>query len=596
MSHEIRTPLNAVIGLSELTLGEGDLREETKANLEKIIGAGSTILSIVNDILDISKIEAGKLELYPTQYEIPSFVNDVATLNMVRIGEKPIVFRLFVDERLPALLYGDDLRVKQIFNNMLSNAFKYTNAGSVEWRISFERDGDDIWLLSTVKDTGRGMKPEDVRKLFSDYNQVDVQANREIEGTGLGLAITRRLLALMDGTVTVESEYGKGSAFHVRLRQTLVSDAPIGLETAQNLMSHRYAFAKRGARTELTRVNLSYAHVLVVDDIATNLDVAKGMLQRYGLNVDCAESGPKAIEMIKAETPRYAAVFMDHMMPGMDGIEATRVIRKEIGTEYAKNIPIIALTANAIVGNEAMFLSKGFQDFISKPIDMARLDAALRDWVRDKSREEELLSDMEEETGASPLLGVTIEGIDTQRALERFGSGGTALTDIWRSYSVNTRPLLARLREYLEAGDLADYAIVVHGIKGSSYGVFAQEAGASAEKLELAAKAGDREAVAAGHPAFEARIEALLANIDRALEEISAASMAVAAEPDPAILLELREACGAYDIDAVDALMERLEAFRYGRGGSLVAWLRDKVDNTAFEEVSGGAWPEITEG
>jgi CheY-like chemotaxis protein len=361
-------------------------------------------------------------------------------------------------------------------------------------------------------------------------------------------------------------------------------------------MGHRYAVARRGPPTKLARLNLSYAHVLVVDDIATNLDVAKGMLRRYGLKVDCAGSGPQAIEMLKAESPRYAAVFMDHMMPGMDGVEAVRIIRGEIGTDYARGIPIIALTANAIVGNEAMFLSKGFQDFMSKPIDMARLDAVLRDWVRDKSREEELISEEEEAASSALLAGVSIDGIDTKKALERFGSGGTTLKDVWRSYCVNTRPLLARLAGYLEAGNLADYAIVVHGIKGSSYGIFAQEVGAEAEKLENAAKNGDRETVAAQHPALEEHIEALIKNIDRALEEIDAAYKTVAAEPDPALLQELREACRAFDIDAVDALMEQLEAPRYERGDGLVAWLRNRVDSTAFEEISCGEWPEITEG
>jgi CheY-like chemotaxis protein len=476
--------------------------------------------------------------------------------------------------------------VKQVFNNLLSNAFKYTDSGTVDWTLTYERDGDYVWLVSDIKDTGRGMKPEEMEKLFSDYNQV--AANRLIGGTGLGLSITKRLAEMMDGSITAESEYGKGSVFHVRLRQILASDAPIGPEAAQNLMSLRYTLAKRGAQTKLARIDLSGSHVLVVDDIPTNLDVVRGMLRPYNLKIDCANSGPQAIEMIGAGEPRYSAVFMDHMMPEMDGIEAVRVIREEIGTDYAKTVPIIALTANAIVGNEEMFLSKGFQDFISKPIDMAKLDAAIRCWVRDKSFEEMYLPPEEENPRLSSL---TIEGVDTRGALERFGSGGTVLTDVWRSYAINTRPLLARLREYLESGRLADYAITVHGIKGSSYGIFATAAGRAAEKLEAAAKDSDLEAINAGHAAFEEIVETLIHNLERVLGELDAsADKQTRPEPDPALLRELREASAAYDMDRVDHAMETLEAFRYERGGELIGWLREKVDGIEFEELASGDW------
>ncbi len=385
MSHEIRTPLNAVIGLGELTLEDRSLSPETASNLEKICGAGSTILGIVNDILDISKIESGKFEIFPARYETPSLINDIVTLNIVRVEEKPIEFRLVVDENLPAELYGDDLRIKRIFNNLLSNAFKYTHAGTVEWRLGFERgEGDAVWLVSSVRDTGIGIREEDMPRLFSDYNQVDMRTNRKIGGTGLGLAITKRLAEMMDGGIAVESEYGRGSAFSVRLRQMLVSSEPIGRVVAGNLMRLRYAVAKRDRNAQLTRAKLPHARVLVVDDVVTNLDVVRGMMKPYEMKIDCATSGRQAVEMIRAEKRRYNAVFMDHMMPGMDGMEATRIIREEIGTEYARTIPVIALTANAIVGTEAMFLNSGFhfQDFISKPIDMAKLDAVLRRWVK----------------------------------------------------------------------------------------------------------------------------------------------------------------------------------------------------------------------
>ena len=594
MSHEIRTPLNAVVGLSELMLDSGELGGEAEDKLEKIHNSGMTILSIVNDILDISKIESGRFEMYPTQYDTPSLINDVVTLNIVRIGEKPVTFRLYLDENLPGTLLGDDLRVKQVFNNLLSNAFKYTEAGTVEWRLAFEREGDSVWLVSSVRDTGIGIKPEDVQKLFADYYQVDKTTNRKVEGTGLGLAITKRLVGMMDGTITVESEYGKGTAFYLRLRQEAASDLPIGKAVADSLMNLRYTLSKRDKIAKLARINLSYASVLVVDDVVTNLDVVRGMLNPYKLKIDCVVSGPQAIEMIRAENPRYSAVFMDHMMPGMDGVEAARIIREEIGTDYARNIPIIALTANAISGSEEMFLSKGFQAFISKPIDIIKLDAVLRRWVRDKALEQEAGEGQKTSesrymyAGGVDLLsnGIAIKGIDLRRALECFGGDELVFVDVLRSYAINTRSLLSGLREYIAEENMEEYAIVIHGIKGSSYGICAQETGGMAERLEAAAKAGDIDAVRRGHAAFEEAAGDLLDEIDKALYQIDGvACRPLAAEPDPALLAELREACEAFNMDRVDDAMARLEAFRYERGRELIDWLREQVNGMVFEEI-----------
>ncbi len=588
MSHEIRTPLNAVIGLGELTLGDASLAPEAEANIEKICIAGSTILSIVNDILDISKIESGKFELYPARYDTPSLINDIVTLNMAHMRERSIELVLSVDENLPGALYGDDLRIKRVFNNLLSNAFKYTNAGSVEWRIGFEREGDSVWLLSSVRDTGIGIKPEDVDKLFGDYNQVDMKTNRGVGGTGLGLAITKRLVEMMDGTIAVESEYGKGTTFTVRLRQGAVPSAPpLGRAVAENLMDVRYILSKRDRSKKKDRVKLSYAHILVVDDIVTNLDVVKGMLKPYGVKVGCALSGRQAVDMIRAGTPRFAAVFMDHMMPGMDGVEATRIIREEIGTDYARNIPIIALTANAIVGNEEMFLSRGFQDFISKPIDTAKLDAVLNRWVRDRDVEKNLGSAAGDApppraAGDEPSVPpgmMLIDGVDGEKALKRFGGDTGVFFDILRSYAENTPPLMKKLRECLAEEDFEEYGIVVHGIRGASNGIFAQKAGRAAEALETAAKTGKI-------------MGELLAGLRRALDEHGPGRNRPAADaPDPELLWELRDACASFAMDRADAAMARLESFRYERNGKLVAWLRARVDAMEFERISAGEWP-----
>jgi CheY-like chemotaxis protein len=364
-------------------------------------------------------------------------------------------------------------------------------------------------------------------------------------------------------------------------------------------MDMRYTLNKRVGDAKLARADLSYARVLVVDDIVTNLDVIKGMLKPYKLGIDCAISGRQAIEMIRAEKLRYDAVFMDHMMPGMDGIEATRIIREEIGTDYARNIPVIALTANAIVGNEELFLNSGFQDFISKPIDIAKLDAVLRRFVRNKELEKLQLTACEKaaEAGENERESIRtgkicIDGVGIERALERFGGDKTVLIGVLRSYAMNTRPLLRDLRNFMEREKLDDYATVVHGIKGSSYGIFAQGVGEAAEALEKAAKAGDTKAVKAGHAAFEKQTETLLGGIDRALCEVDALSdKSLRAEPDSGLLADLREAAKAFDMDGVDRIMELLESYRYERGGEIVGWLRKCVDGMMFEEIYRGEWP-----
>jgi len=611
MSHEMRTPLNAIVGLSELILNTGEIQGETEDKLGKIHNSGMTLLGIVNDILDISKIESGKFELHPVKYDSPSLVNDIVSLNIVRIGEKPIKFILTVDENLPQYLFGDDLRIKQVFNNLLSNAFKYTNSGTVEWSMSFERDGDNIWLISKVKDTGMGIKSEDIHKLFKDYSQLDAHANRKVESTGLGLSITKRLVDMMDGTITAESEYGKGMTFSVRLRQQLVSDTPIGKETAKNLMGARFIDNKRAQSAKLKRIDLSYASVLVVDDMPVNLDVAKGMMVPYKLRVDCASSGQQAIDIIRAcgessETGnvRYDAVFMDHMMPGMDGIEAVRIIREEIGTDYARNIPIIALTANAIIGNEELFLEHGFHAFISKPIDMMRLDSVLRQWVRNKDREGEQQSEtvslksgstdepLLTEQNEIPLGGITITGVDITAGLKRFAGNEEEYIKVLKSYTAHTRPLLGGLEKNLSSGTFSEYAITVHGIKGASFGIGASYAGSYAERLEQLAKAGETEQVLAENSAFLETMNDLLDSIDSALSEYkSKTSKPSAAAPDPELLQELRKACAEYDVGKIDSIMSRLDSFEYENGGELITWLREHIDDMNLTEISSGNWP-----
>jgi signal transduction histidine kinase/CheY-like chemotaxis protein len=387
MSHEMRTPMNVIVGLTDLLLEEADVPGKIKETLEKIYTAGNTLMGLINDVLDISKVEAGKLELMPVQYDVASLLNDIIALNIIRIESKPIKFELDIDNNLPCYLFGDDLRIKQILNNLLSNAFKYTKEGTVTLGASCNKKDDSVWVSFLIKDTGIGIHKENLSKLFTDYNQVDTRANREIVGTGLGLSITKKFVDMMDGKITVESEYGKGSTFHVRIRQGFITDKPIGNEITNNLRNFCYADKKSQATKKLIRPDLSYVRVLIVDDFAANLDVADGMLRKYKMQVDCVMNGQDAINRIAVGLPVYDAIFMDHMMPGMDGIEATVKIRN-LGTEYAKNIPVIALTANAVAGNEQMFLDNGFNAFLPKPFTMMNLDSIVKRWIRNKGREQ----------------------------------------------------------------------------------------------------------------------------------------------------------------------------------------------------------------
>jgi PAS domain S-box-containing protein len=593
MSHEIRTPLNAIIGLSEIQL-QKELPEDVHVDLEKIYNSGSILLGIINDILDISKIETGNFELIPVQYDTPSLINDTVQLNIVRIGSKPISFKLYIDDTLPARLFGDELRVKQILNNILSNSFKYTREGAVILHVRWEKQGDDAFIIFAISDTGIGIKQEDVGKLFSEYSQLDAQANRKIEGTGLGLSITKRLVEMMDGTISVESEYGKGSVFTARLRQGIADPRPIGAAVAENLQSFRFIETRRVRSKNLVRVHMPYGRVLVVDDVITNLDVAKGLMLPYGLTIDCVQSGREAIEKIREGAVKYDAIFMDHMMPGMDGIEATRIIRNEIGTEYAKTVPIIALTANALAGNEELFIASGFNAFIAKPIDIMRLDVLLNQWVRDKQSEETLwkaeqeYSRQSEASGNSDaglLKSAEIEGINLKAGMERYG-GETAYLGILRSYMIHTPGLLEKLR-FPSHETLADYAITVHGLKGSSFGICAEGIGKLAEELEYAAKAGNYEKIRDETAGFIVKVETALKDIEGLLQN-SAESGPVkqkAAAPSKDLLKKLLDASKRFKPTVMEDILAELENYEYESGGDLVEWLREQIDNLEYEAI-----------
>jgi len=413
MSHELRTPLNAVIGLSEIELRDR-LSDSGRKNIAQIRQSGSTLLGIIGDILDISKIETGKFDLVPEEYDTASLINDTVNLNMVRIGSKPLTFVLNIDGSFPRALFGDELRVRQILNNLLSNAIKYTHEGtitlSVEREIISEIGGGSIIirLRFKVQDTGIGIRQEDMEKLFSDYTQLASGADRKIEGTGLGLTIVKKLVEMMGGSVTVESEYGKGSCFTAEIMQAIPPGAAlgeiesIGEETAASLRNFDYSVFREKENVVYSR--LTGGRVLVVDDNAANLLVTRGLLAPYGLQIDTASSGREAIEKIQKASPRYGLIFMDHMMPEMDGVQAVSIIRaweneklqeqknKSVEFPQEKKVPIVALTANAMRGMKEFYLENDFDDYIAKPIDPRSLDDVINKYKAQLTKSDEELN------------------------------------------------------------------------------------------------------------------------------------------------------------------------------------------------------------
>ena len=381
MSHEIRTPMNAILGITEIRMQDQTLPSEIEEAFGIIYDSGSLLMNIINDVLDLSKIEAGKLEIVPAKYDVPSLINDTVQLNRLRYESKPLDFILEIDENTPLNILGDELRIKQILNNMLTNAFKYTEVGEVKLSVSAEVGTDmEMTLVLKVSDTGQGMTEDQIARLFDEYSRFNLEANRNVIGTGLGMSITKNLVEMMNGELRIESEPGVGSVFTIRLPQKRIDMTLCGEEVADRMRNFRYQ--RSAKKSQIKREYMPYGRVLVVDDVESNLYVAKGMLLPYGLTIETAKSGFEAIEYIRSGKT-YDIIFMDHMMPQMDGIEARNILH-----ESGYSHPIVALTANAVAGQAEMFLKSGFDGYISKPIDSRDLNQILNKMIRDKQSPE----------------------------------------------------------------------------------------------------------------------------------------------------------------------------------------------------------------
>jgi len=547
MSHEIRTPMNAILGIAEIQMQNNFISSDAKDAFNKIYESGDLLLIIINDILDLSKIEAGKLELLPCEYDIPSLINDTAQLNRIRYENKPIIFNLHVDENTPNCLFGDALRIKQILNNMLSNAYKYTEKGRIDFYVSSEnKSEDEVILIFSVSDTGQGMTKDQINIIFDEYTRFNTEANRTTIGAGLGMSITKRLLDLMNGEISVESNPGEGSVFTVRIPQKRLNSSVCGDELVKNLRNFNYNNTAIAKRQQFIREYMPYGNVLVVDDVESNIYVIKGMLMLYGLKIETASSGLEAINKIKSGSI-YDIIFMDHMMPELDGVEAVKIIRN---MKYKRFI--IALTANALIGQEEMFLSNGFDGYISKPIDSRELNHCLNEFIRNK-KPPEVVEEARQKQRDNKQEGIAI--LDNSNVIKFF------LQDARNA--VNLLEALYKIIDNLEStavlgdDDIGLYITTVHGIKSALANI--GEAGLSdtASKLEKAGRENNTGVMLAETPvltnALKSLIEKLTPKEDAGNVEITEKDKLFLKEK----LLEVKTSCGEMNKkDAKKALNE----------------------------------------
>ncbi|MDR2578405.1 MAG: transporter substrate-binding domain-containing protein [Chitinispirillales bacterium] len=564
VSHEIRTPMNAIIGISQIQLQRAELPGDYEEAFYKIYRSGNSLLGIINDILDLSKIEAGKLELNPGEYDVPSFINDAVQVNIIRIGSKKIQLTVDPESSLPSKLYGDDLRLKQILNNLLSNAIKYTDKGHVKLSISHLAAGEDVVLRFSVEDTGQGLTPDDKANLFSEYRRFNTSANRIAEGTGLGLSITKRLAEMMDGKIEFESEYGKGSVFTVEVRQKRVPCEPIGEKVSENLKKYTFTVSKKDRR-QIIRNVMPYGKVLIVDDVDTNLYVANGLLAPYQLDVETADSGFAVIELVESGKV-YDIIFMDHMMPKMDGIETAQKLR---AMGYAA--PIIALTANALTGNAEMFRQNGFDGFISKPIDIHFMDEALNKFVRDRHPEE--------------AKRYSAAGV---KAAARPSAVNFELLKIFRR---DAEKAVATLRQAITNDDAQQFTITAHAMKSALANVGESDKSQIAASLEKAGKSGDADYIGANIENFINALEELIERYDKDSESAAPLANDAGITEDTAYLAQyldaIKTACEKYDDTAVFQALDRLKEKTWKRDTTkILENIRELVYTTSDFEAA----------
>ncbi|MDR3168164.1 MAG: response regulator [Treponema sp.] len=654
MSHEIRTPMNSIMGMVEL-ISRKDISMEVMEYISIIRQSGVTLLAIINDILDFSKIESGLMQIESKQYSLASMINDIVNVFRIRFTEKPVDFFVDIDSNIPARLIGDPVRIRQIITNLINNAEKYTPSGYVSLKVFGETLGENnLKLVIKVSDSGIGIKPEDIDKLFHDFTRVDLDRNQGIEGTGLGLTIIHAICHAMGGDITIASEYGQGSVFTATVVQKFGEEQKIAqvdnpeqkrvllyeerlsyvvsLISAfktlgiipvvspnlsvflKNLAEGDFNFAfisskysadcirvwgKRTLPVKLIimvemgntpvfkeagsilmpiysislanilngittggvdriqnggiRLTAPSARILVVDDIATNLRVAAELMAPYKMVIDTCLSGAEAIELVKEY--RYDLVFMDHMMPQMDGLQATAIIR-DMGKQdpHYRDLPIIALTANAIFGQREMFLQNGINDFLAKPVEMAKLNAILEQWI---PKEKQIkMVDPEIQGIAGMMMLPEIEGVDVKAGLQNTGGSPEAYLRILSIFWRDVQERIVQIKDAADGGDFALYTTLVHALKSSCQSIGALACSDFASRLERAGNNRDKAAIQENTGKFLTELQALVNHILAALDQNVKEPEAPEAVSLTSLQLEfLKEALLNMDIELVNKLI-----------------------------------------
>lgn len=584
MSHEIRTPINAMLGMNEMILRESD-EQSIITYSENIKAAGKNLLGLVNDILDFSKIEAGKMEIIPVDYDLSAVVNDLANMIHNRAEDKGLIFRLKIDKNIPRLLHGDEVRIKQVIANLLTNAVKYTEKGSVTLYMGYRKlnsDPDNILLTVSVKDTGIGIKEEDMQKLFSKFERIEEDRNRNIEGTGLGMGIAGNLLEMMGSKLNVESVYGLGSTFSFSVKQQVQGTDPIG----DYEESYRESLAQKDRYHE--KFSAPDACILVVDDNPMNLMVFKSLVKQTGVKTDTANSGDEGISLTRNKL--YDLIFLDHMMPEKDGIETLHEIREDTDNQN-RNTPSICLTANAISGAREKYISAGFDDYLTKPIDPDTLEEMMLAYLpKDKIQKRQAGIGEYEETGSGNMESMnsilSAISIDTDAGLKNSGTMDSYMS-LLKIFYESIDEKTEELNRFFKEDDLKNYTIKVHALKSSARIIGAADFGEKAQRLEDAGKADDIGYIRGHHVAFMTDYESFREPLSKVF---SGYDDTVRPEADPdiieGVLEEIKAAAEDMDCERLDSIFEEMSEYSIPQDSAkLYENLKDASDRYEYKKI-----------